>query len=128
MHAHHNAPPGSVDQGARQPAVQEVADWRDWRSGAYALVAVNVLMFMAANVLQALPINSLQLSAGRSFGWWQLLSSGFLHLNAHHLAETCFLGYTFGRMLERSHGAWGMWATYMASVLGESGMTWTRMF
>eukprot|EP00798_Chlamydomonas_sp_ICE-L_P026448 gene26448-17547_t len=94
----------------------------EWQSATYLLVAINATVFLLVNTLQLAPWASMQLSVGKSFSAWQLLSSCFLHVDALHLAENCFMGYTFGRLVERVHGAVGLWAAYLLPALGANGL------
>lgn len=91
----------------------------DWRSPVYTLVAAQMAAYLLFNVLALTPPTALGLSL-RSPQWWQGLTSGFAFTGWQHLAESVFLTYIFGRLLERAHGAWGLWLAFLASVLGES--------
>lgn len=75
-------------QPAQEEAVQvetipEVAT-DDWQSPVYSLIVVNVLVFVIMNLLHPLPAGWLQLGLGKSFNWWQVVTSGFVTSGAPH--------------------------------------------
>lgn len=103
---------------SRQPTRGKPAP-PDWRSPVYALIVAQLAAYLLFNVLALTPPAALGLSL-RSPQWWQGLTSGFAFTGWQHLAESVFLTYIFGRLLERAHGAWGLWLAFLASVVGES--------
>ena len=88
----------------------------------YVLLLANVAVFLLINVLHLLPAGTVLLSF-KSVQWYHVLTSMFGHTSFEHLAETTFLGYTFGRTVERRHGGYALYVTYLASALGE-GLRW----
>jgi len=94
----------------------------DWRSPVYTIVAANLAVYALVHLLHLLPAGLLQLGLGKAFGWWQVLTSGLMTLGFEHLAEVTFFTYTFGRLVERAHGAAGLWAAYLGGVLGANAL------
>ncbi len=96
---------------------------RDWQSPVYSLIAFQVLVFLLTHGGTGLvPAADLGLSL-RSPQWWQWLSSGFVWARTQDLFEGVFMTYVFGRLVERQHGLVGVWAVFIASVLGEGSST-----
>jgi membrane associated rhomboid family serine protease len=97
----------------------------DFCSPVYLLIATLALSFIttlpqAAKMLKFTPDLSLHLTSKGLLpsDWWQVLSSGFAFTSGQHLAETVFLVYIFGRVVERSHGVIGVWMFFLSAVIG----------
>ncbi len=103
----------------RKGSTAYTAHPQDWRSPVYTLIAAHVVCALYFAVQHHTPDALLLSVAPRGYQWWQLVSSGFAHTSAIHLAENVFMIYTFGRLVERSHGGLGLWTVYLAAVLGE---------
>jgi membrane associated rhomboid family serine protease len=55
--------------------------------------------------------------------WYQLFSSGFLHVDLGHLFMNMFTLYYFGRPIERALGSWRFLVLYFGSMLAGSLLT-----
>eukprot|EP00195_Chlamydomonas_chlamydogama_P015780 CAMPEP_0202907982 /NCGR_PEP_ID=MMETSP1392-20130828/44450_1 /ASSEMBLY_ACC=CAM_ASM_000868 /TAXON_ID=225041 /ORGANISM="Chlamydomonas chlamydogama, Strain SAG 11-48b" /LENGTH=242 /DNA_ID=CAMNT_0049597091 /DNA_START=414 /DNA_END=1142 /DNA_ORIENTATION=+ len=86
------------------------------RTPTYILLSIHVAVFLLTNVLRVVPSQALYLDMWSPL-WWQFITSGFVHTGAQHLAETIFLCYTFGRLVEKSYGGMGVWASFLLPVL-----------
>jgi len=95
-----------------------------------ALIAINVGIFMIT-VLQAASVShnadarlfqrwALQPSAVADGAWWQLLTSGFLHIGPIHLAFNMIALWVIGRDLEQVLGSARFLVVYLVSLLGGS--------
>ena len=95
-----------------------------------ALIAINVVVF-AVTVLQAASVShnadaplfqqwALQPSAVADGAWWQLLTSGFLHIGPIHLAFNMIALWVIGRDLEQVLGRARFLVVYLVSLLGGS--------
>jgi membrane associated rhomboid family serine protease len=95
-----------------------------------ALIAINVGIFMIT-VLQAASVShnadarlfqrwALQPSAVSDGAWWQLLTSGFLHIGPIHLAFNMIALWVIGRDLEQVLGSARFLVVYLVSLLGGS--------
>jgi len=94
------------------------------------LIAINVAVF-AVTVVQAASVAhnadsplfeqwALQPSAVAGGAWWQLLTSGFLHIGAIHLAFNMIALWVIGRDLEQVLGSARFLVVYLVSLLGGS--------
>ncbi|MFN2478600.1 MAG: rhomboid family intramembrane serine protease [Pseudonocardiaceae bacterium] len=94
------------------------------------LIAINVAVF-AFTVVQAGSLSSnadaplfaqwaLQPAAVAQGAWWQLLTSGFLHIGPLHLAFNMIALWVIGRDLERALGQVRFLVVYLVSLLGGS--------
>lgn len=94
------------------------------------LIAINVAIFMVT-VLQAASVAhnadarlfqqwALQPSAVADGAWWQLLTSGFLHIGPIHLAFNMIALWVIGRDLEQVLGSARFLVVYLVSLLGGS--------
>jgi membrane associated rhomboid family serine protease len=89
-----------------------------------ALIAISVVAFLGQNAV----VGDLTLEQwGLLFGprvadgeWWRIITSGFLHGNAIHLALNMYALWNFGPVLERALGAVRFGLTYLAGLLGGS--------
>ncbi|MFD6270098.1 rhomboid family intramembrane serine protease [Nocardia asteroides] len=97
----------------------------------YALIAINVLVYLVTAAQAGSPMDNYRGSAlFREFvlvpllvadgEWWRLLGSGFLHYGAIHLLVNMFALYVVGRDLERVLGRVRFAAVYFVSLLGGS--------
>ncbi len=95
-----------------------------------ALIAINVGIFLIT-VLQAASVShnadarlfqqwALQPSAVANGAWWQLLTSGFLHIGPIHLAFNMIALWVIGRDLEQVLGSARFLVVYVVSLLGGS--------
>jgi len=103
-----------------------------------ALIALNVLVFVAGGVLaagQGLPLNKYlaegstpifwqtgALSGGYLMKgeWWRLLSTCFVHAGLLHLGMNMYALYALGPMAERLWGRWRFLALFLLAGLGGS--------
>jgi membrane associated rhomboid family serine protease len=98
----------------------------------YALIAINVLVFLAegrvtftsgggasAIYTKGALIGSLPgLSVGVAHGqWWRLVTSGFLHENVLHIGFNMWVLYVLGRLLEPALGSLKFAVVYGVSLL-----------
>ncbi len=84
------------------------------------LVAINVIVFVAQQVSDAV-INYGGFSPALGYLQpWRLLTSGFLHAGFFHLLFNMLMLYLIGSAVERALGAWRYLAVYLLSVLGGS--------
>jgi len=94
------------------------------------LIAINVAVF-AFTVVQAGSLSNnaeaplfgqwaLQPAAVAQGAWWQLLTSGFLHIGPLHIAFNMIALWVIGRDLERVLGRVRFLAVYLVSLLGGS--------
>jgi membrane associated rhomboid family serine protease len=94
------------------------------------LIAINVAIFVFT-VAQAGSLSNnadaplfqqwaLQPAAVAQGAWWQLLTSGFLHIGPLHLAFNMFALWVIGRDLERALGSVRFLVVYLVSLLGGS--------
>lgn len=95
-----------------------------------SLIAVNVAVFVVT-VLEAGSVShnadaplfqqwALQPSAVADGAWWQLLTSGFLHIGPIHLAFNMIALWVIGRDLEQVLGRVRFLVVYLVSLLGGS--------
>jgi membrane associated rhomboid family serine protease len=94
------------------------------------LIALNVAIFLITVVEAASLANNadarlfqdwaLQPSAVIHGAWWQLLTSGFLHIGPVHLAFNMIALWVIGRDLEQVLGTLRFLAVYLVSLLGGS--------
>lgn len=104
---------------------------------AYVNIAAFVLLQLVLQAQQAAPSaaatttavataaaasNGLHLNLVRP-GWWQFLTSAFVHNSVQQLAQNLFLITIFGRTLELSLGSAMVWAVYIASGLGSAALS-----
>jgi membrane associated rhomboid family serine protease len=94
------------------------------------LIALNVVIFLIT-VLEAASLAhnadaplfqewALQPSAVAQGAWWQLLTSGFLHIGPIHLAFNMIALWVIGRDLEQVLGTLRFLVIYLVSLLGGS--------
>lgn len=94
------------------------------------LIAINVAVFVVT-VVQAGNLSdnadaplfrqwALQPAAVAQGAWWQLLTSGFLHIGPLHLAFNMIALWVIGRDLERVLGSVRFLVVYLFSLLGGS--------
>jgi membrane associated rhomboid family serine protease len=94
------------------------------------LIAINMVIF-AITVAQAGSLSdntdallfrrwSLRPTAVLDGAWWQLLTSGFLHIGPIHLAFNMIALWVIGRDLEQVLGRLRLLAVYLISLLGGS--------
>lgn len=76
----------------------------------YALLAANILIFLAQFSIQRTDPNRLEhllntfMVCRHAFHWWQLISASFLHADWWHLAGNALFLWTFGPNLEDRFG------------------------
>lgn len=95
----------------------------------YGLIAINVLVFVLGFVADAAIGGSYGSIFGRfslaggyvhSGEWWRIITSGFLHAGAIHLALNMYVLYMVGPALERSVGRLQFGLIYAVSLIGGS--------
>jgi membrane associated rhomboid family serine protease len=99
---------------------------------AYALIAINVVVFLAELVSGVSLFgnsfgNSKIILHGALFGpavadgdYWRLVTSGFLHFNLWHIAFNMYALYILGGILEPAVGHWRFALIYFVSMLAGS--------
>jgi membrane associated rhomboid family serine protease len=95
-----------------------------------ALVAANVLWFVAGIVLGVSPVDpegGELIRFGANFGaytlageWWRLLSSAFVHIGFVHLLFNMWCLWSLGNVAERMFGNGVFLSVYVLSALGGS--------
>jgi membrane associated rhomboid family serine protease len=107
-----------VDAGAktvRQPRVHSTA------AVTYALIAINLLAFVAQNVSAQLESDMVLWPPAVAHGdWYRLVTSAFLHYGLMHLLFNMWALYVIGPPLEARLGRWRFGALYALSALGGS--------
>lgn len=94
------------------------------------LIAINIVIF-AITVAQAASVShnadsplfqqwALQRYAFADGAWWQILTSGFLHIGPVHLAFNMIALWVIGRDLEQVLGSLRFLTVYLVSLLGGS--------
>lgn len=89
-----------------------------------ALIAINVVVFVAQEVLATAPSGGLAFwglmygPAVRDGEWWRVVSSGFLHASLLHLLMNMWALWVFGPPLERGVGSIRFAFIYAAGLLG----------
>lgn len=96
----------------------------------YALIAINVLVFLAvaaqagslsdfgrSSIFNGALLVPMVVAGGE---WWRVVTSGFLHLSMTHIVLNMLALYFIGLGLERVLGAWRYLALYLLSLLGGS--------
>lgn len=94
------------------------------------LVGINVIIFVIT-AIQARSVTNLEPSplfqewvlwpiATRNGGWWQLVTSGFLHINPIHIAMNMVALWVIGRDFERILGPLRFAVIYLVALLGGS--------
>lgn len=86
--------------------------------GVYALLIVNLVVFLFSNVLQ-LNLTGLYLNHA-SPKIYQWVTSLFCHANFAHLSGNLFFLYIFGRLIEEEEGVAGVVISYFICGLGAS--------
>ncbi len=97
---------------------------------AYALIAINVIAFVAMTAGGAGLMGRASggvFTNGALFGpavadgdWWRIVTAGFLHANLLHLAFNMYFLYFLGQLLEPEIGRARFAAVYFVSLLGGS--------
>lgn len=94
------------------------------------LIAINVAVFLLTVAQAGSLVNNtsaalfqkwaLQPEAAAHGAWWQLLTSGFLHIGPLHLAFNMIALWVIGRDLEQALGRVRFSVVYLVSLLGGS--------
>ncbi len=97
---------------------------------AYALIAINVIAFVAMSTGGGALMGRAGggvFTNGALFGpavadgdWWRIVTAGFLHANLLHLAFNMYFLYFLGQLLEPEIGRARFAAIYFVSLLGGS--------
>ena len=94
----------------------------------YALLAVNVAIFLAQVALEASSperyedwLNQLMVSRD-AFAWWQLITASFLHLGWMHIAGNSLFLWVFGPNIEDRLGKLGFLAFYILGGMAAMGL------
>lgn len=103
------------------PAVRSLRSLRSDPYVTWALIAVNVAIFLAGMGSREQTVDLGLLGGLVAAGdWWRLVSSGFLHLNLMHLAFNMLGLWWLGGMLEPALGRARFAALYAGSLLAGS--------
>jgi membrane associated rhomboid family serine protease len=97
----------------------------------YALIAINVLAFLAEQGQLSLAGNTLhgevfekgvlaRFPIAHQHEYWRLLTSGFLHVDLLHIGFNMYLLYVLGLMLEPALGSLKFGAIYFTALLAGS--------
>jgi len=92
---------------------------------AYALIAINVLAYLAAEAggggATSVYGRGVLYAIGVADGdWWRLITAGFLHSSLLHLALNMYFLYVLGTLLEPSIGKLRFATIYFVSLIGGS--------
>jgi membrane associated rhomboid family serine protease len=122
-----------VAQGARSQPRTVTVPWAEPTGRPVVvpiLIAINVVIFVLTVVQAGSPSNNadaplfgqwaLQPTAVAHGAWWQLITSGFLHIGPLHLAFNMIALWVIGRDLEQVLGRARFLVVYLVSLLGGS--------
>jgi membrane associated rhomboid family serine protease len=94
---------------------------------AYALIAVNVVAFLAELSSGGASTGGTVFREGALYGplvadgeWWRIVTAGFLHASLLHILFNMFFIYFLGQLLEPALGKLRFGAVYGVSLLGGS--------
>lgn len=87
-------------------------------NGVFALLAINILFFILDHVLHLPFMQTLYLNHAHP-QWFQWVTHAFCHANWGHLSMNLFNLCVFGKLVEETEGASGVWFTYIVTALGE---------
>jgi membrane associated rhomboid family serine protease len=87
---------------------------RPWLT--YALIAVNIVVFLLQSKYGLIGKGSASAVTVQSGEWWRLLTSTFLHGNWPHLAMNMFSLWAVGSLVERTWGRWRFLVIYFVSA------------
>jgi membrane associated rhomboid family serine protease len=103
------------------PAVRTLRSLRRDPYVTYALIAVNVAVFVAsyggADQFRQLGLYGPAVAAG---DWWRIVTSGFIHLDLIHIGFNMLLLWRLGELLESALGRVRFVALYTAALLSGS--------
>lgn len=88
-------------------------------NGVSLLLFINCAVFILDHVFRAPVISTLYLNHAH-WHWWQFLTSAFCHGSFQHLTSNLFLLLVFGKQVEETEGAGGLWLIYLLTALGGS--------
>ncbi|KAL6761309.1 rhomboid-domain-containing protein [Haematococcus lacustris] len=106
---------GRHDTDARPTGTKTVGG--EAGNGVFALMTLNVLVFLADKVLHVPHMTALYLHHSHPV-WWQWVTHLFAHANLQHLSNNLFFLLVFGRFVEDTEGAGGVVAVYLLCGLG----------
>lgn len=92
-------------------------------NGVFALILINLFLFIADHVLHIGWIDNLYLNHAHP-AWYQFLTAMFCHANWAHLSGNLFFLYIFGKLVEEEEGIIGIVGSYLVCGLGASVMSW----
>jgi membrane associated rhomboid family serine protease len=100
------------------PAVRTLRSLRSDPYVTYALIAVNVAVFVAGpNLRTDIGLNGPLVAAGE---WWRIVTAGFLHFDLLHIGFNMFLLWMLGNALEPSLGRFRFAVLYSGALLAGS--------
>ena len=121
--------PECAKQGAKQQRLVDVARRQSTPHLTYALIGVNVAVFLVGLVADRQLGGQWGSLAGRfgEFGpairngeWWRLVTGGFLHANLLHVGMNMYVLYLMGTVLEPAIGRLRFGLIYAVSLFGGS--------
>lgn len=102
---------------------QPLALKRHTYNGVFALIIINLVVFIADHVLRIGLIQYLYLNLS-SPSWYQFFTAMFCHANWAHISGNLFFLYIFGKLVEEEEGVIGVVGSYLICGLGASIMSW----
>jgi len=94
---------------------------------AYALIALNVIAFLAELSSGGASVGGTVFREGALFGpavdageWWRIVTAGFLHASLLHILFNMFFVYFLGQLLEPALGKLRFGVVYFVALLGGS--------
>ncbi len=91
-------------------------------NGVFALIIINLVIFIADHLLNLGFIRNLYLNFS-SPAWYQFFTAMFCHANWAHLSGNLFFLYIFGKLVEEEEGVIGIVSSYLICGLGASVMS-----
>jgi rhomboid protease GluP len=115
------------------------AESSPWLNATNALIAVNVIVFVAmvaSGISWIAPTNAELRRWGADYGpdtlagqYWRIVTSGFVHIGIIHILLNMWCLWSLGRLLERLSGRFVMASIYLVTAAGASllSLSWDPM-
>ena len=94
-------------------AIASTSNKRTRTTAVYALILINLAVFLADKVLRAPFVMRYLYLFHRRWFWWQPLTTCFCHTDRNHLSSNLFLLLLFGRSVEDDLGSGGLTLSYV---------------